>query len=273
MKEIILTKKDFTIAGDFLPNNPQLAYYLNSRFHKIDEPFSVKFDFPIESIPKLLFAGTKIASIEFPSSVTKIDAKAFTACDNLQSIVIPDQITSINSSAFAYCGNLESVTLPKKLRTIKSHCFTYCLKLKKINFPSTLKTIGDCAFYHCESLKPVLPDSITNIKIYAFAECDIDSIKLPNKLKKIENGAFLKCKLKEVEIPSSITHIGFTAFPSTCNVKVKMSKENFLKNIKDTEALLKYCDNFSFNKSLDEIILSNTSIENIITDSADNLIL
>ncbi len=71
-----------------------------------------------------------------PETVNKIDAGAFSGCEDMTSVVLPSSLSSIGEQAFYYCDALTSVVLP-----------------------SSLASIGRNAFYRCENLKEVLPQS------------------------------------------------------------------------------------------------------------------
>lgn len=59
-----------------------------------------------------------------------------------------------------------------------------------------------------------IPNSVTRINSYAFAECDrLSSIVLPNSITYIDSFAFSNCtNLLQVTIPSSVTYMGANVF-------------------------------------------------------------
>jgi hypothetical protein len=75
-------------------------------------------------------------------------------------------------------------------------------------------SIGDSAFYDCTSLTNVsIPNSVTNIDLYAFAYCSLTGIAIPNSVTSIGDAAFEYCfGLTSVTIPNSVTSIGNVAF-------------------------------------------------------------
>jgi hypothetical protein len=65
-------------------------------------------------------------TLTVPSSVTAIDARAFSKVKNLTSVSLSGTtITELKDSAFEGCANLTSVTVPSSLVTLDSKCFAY----------------------------------------------------------------------------------------------------------------------------------------------------
>ncbi|HBI93980.1 MAG TPA: hypothetical protein DDY58_17015, partial [Terrisporobacter glycolicus] len=60
----------------------------------------------------------------------------------------------------------------------------------------------------------IIPDSITSIRDYTFANCSsLNSIAIPNNLTSIGDSAFYGCSsLDSIIIPDSLTSIGYRAF-------------------------------------------------------------
>ena len=72
------------------------------------------------------------------------------------------------------------------------------------------------SFYNLHQPKAktlIIPDSVKEIKTFAFIYSKYEKIVLSNGLEKIDSEAFKDCKnLKEVVIPKSVEHIGYHAF-------------------------------------------------------------
>lgn len=122
----------------------------------------------ITIIGSYAFSNTAITSIEFPSTLTKIEDGAFNHCTSLGSISIPNSVTFIGSSAFKYCYSLASVTLGNSIKSISDESFCYC-NLKRIVLPPLVETIGSYAFAGNSYLnKIVLGRNVKSIGDYAF---------------------------------------------------------------------------------------------------------
>lgn len=82
-------------------------------------------------------------------TVTKIGAGAF-AGSSLAGISLPDSITSIGPKAFQDCRQLKKITIPAKVKAIGKRAFYGCGRLKKIVIKTKKLangTIGSRAFY------------------------------------------------------------------------------------------------------------------------------
>jgi hypothetical protein len=77
-----------------------------------------------------------------------------------------------------------------------------------------VKVIGENAFKDTRITKVVIPDSVTEIKTFAFQNCySLTDIIIPNNVKTIGRGAFYCCEsLASVTISASVTKIDSIAF-------------------------------------------------------------
>ena len=124
----------------------------------------------IETATNTLVYGCKSSSI--PSSVTSIEAYAFSDCSALTSVVIPSSVTSIGSYAFSSCSGLTSVVIPSSVTSIGEGTFFGCSGLTSIVIPSSVTSIGVSAFNGCSGLTSVVsPSSVTSIGNDAFRNC------------------------------------------------------------------------------------------------------
>lgn len=89
----------------------------------------------------------------------------------------------------------------------------------KTVIPSWVNIIGGGPYYsfynfHQPKAKTlIIPESVKEIKTFAFIYSKYENIVLSNGLEKIDSEAFKDCKnLKEVVIPKSVEHIGYHAF-------------------------------------------------------------
>ena len=115
----------------------------------------------------------------------------------------------------AEVSEITELVIPEGVRRVCGEAHQYYLALHTVTLPESLTEIGRFAFADCEKLREInFPDSLKIIEECAFSECcSLESIRLPEGLLKIENQAFRWCtSLGSVTIPSTVTEIGYDAF-------------------------------------------------------------
>ena len=185
-----------------------------------------------------------LSSVAFPNTVTTIKESAFWRCNKLTTVTLSQNLTTINRDAFSECTSLANIVLPASLETIKTRAFYGCTSLKHINIPAKLTTwwdevfldckietvdiaegvtsIPDIAFAHNNIKKIVLPSSMKEIGIAAFAYCEnLESVVLNDGLETIGNQAFRGSALTEIVIPKTVANISEMAF-NNCKVLKKV---------------------------------------------------
>ena len=165
-------------------------------------------------------------------SVTSIGNRAFYDCDGLTEVTIPNSVTKIAYEAFEFCDDLTSVSIGNSVTTIGNEAFYSCTRLAEVNI-SDLSSWCKIDFYNnysnplyyaqmlklngSEITNLVIPNDITEIKNYAFYNCDgLTSVTIPNSVTSIGDDAFFGCTgLTSVTIGNSVTSIGENAFYNT----------------------------------------------------------
>ena len=79
------------------------------------------------------FRNQKLTSYVIPSSVTRIEDRAFFRCKSLVEVVIQNSVTSIGDRAFCGCKSLAKVVIPDSVTSIGDSAF------RQDNFPYNLK--------------------------------------------------------------------------------------------------------------------------------------
>ena len=201
------------------------------------------------------FEGANFRTVELPSTMTAIGKLAFAECWSLETVKLGGNETTIGDEAFYYCSALKNIELGPKLTKLGSKAFCNCTGLKTVDLSQTLKTIGSECFRYSGLTQAVIPDSVTSIGKYAFAECDsltdayfFNSAAIPEGCfyycgslaaaelgtsKPIGDQAFDGCfSLTKIRIPSGIRTIGDNAFSyNTVIVTPKGSRaETYCKN-------------------------------------------
>lgn len=142
----------------------------------------------VSEIPNQCFSECRsLSNIYIPSSVKKIGSYAFHSC-KLSSVVFAENSTleTIEPGAF-YDPNLKEITLPKSLKNAER---SFDSGLKTISFEEGTTRIPDYIAYYCSSLECVnLPESVTEIGSYAFAQSKLQSLLLLEQVTTIGESA------------------------------------------------------------------------------------
>lgn len=211
-----------------------------------------------------------LTTVEFPSTITKLDAGAFSQCTSLTEITIPETVTDIGyRDTFFDCTALKKVTLPSNTTSITEAMFQGCTSLETITFNNSnnVTSIGQSAFKGCTNLKSfTIPANVTSIGNNAFDGCSsLGSITIPSKVSSIGTSAFYGC----TSLTSAIFQNSMTALPgSIFNSCSKLSSVTLPSNLK---TIGQYA--FESCTSLSAIPIPNTVtiIDNYAFDGCSNL--
>ena len=180
----------------------------------------------------LYIDGQKLeGELVIPDSVTEIKSYAFYNCTGLTSVTIGNSVAVIGDYAFAYCTGLPSVTIGNSVTSIGECAFAYCTGLNSVTVGRSVASIGNYAFSDCTGLTSIyytgdiagwcaidnlgeitksgitfyivgqtlegeliIPDSVTEIKAYAFYGCtELTSVRVGNSVASIGESAFEGC--------------------------------------------------------------------------------
>lgn len=151
------------------------------------------------------------------SNVTKIEACAFSHCENLIKVDLGDNIERIGSQAFAECTSLQEIKLGNQIEFIDAFTFYNCSNLSSVDLGYNISHINEGAFCGCQNLKEVTnTGNLYKIGTNAFTETGIEYLNVPNVIK-IEKDAFKNSQLKSIEVNAQI-ELEEDAIPA--NVKV-----------------------------------------------------
>lgn len=210
--------------------------------------------YPVTAIDKGAFVGCQtIKSVVIPDSVKTIGKEAFYGCPSLTRVTIGKGVQEIGHEAFGGlshlteleynaiecadmddvfigCGTPEglNVTIGADVKRIPATMFyppnnelhyglMYYSSVASVVFAdgSVCESIGAKAFRETDIRSIVLPDSITTIEEYAFADCQaLTDVHMPASLDSIGDFAFQDCsKLPEMDLAATaLTKIGKKAF-------------------------------------------------------------
>ncbi|MCR5775508.1 MAG: leucine-rich repeat protein, partial [Lachnospiraceae bacterium] len=169
----------------------------------------------VNKIPKGAFEGCDLTSVDI-SSATVIESAAFKDNKNLTWIDIPYGLTNIEGSdyrgAFYNCSSLSDVSLPETVRTIGISAFQLT-GITELIIPDGVTSIDKFSFANCSSLEKVTVGSgITEIPDSAFSNSKIRSVVFKGDVSEIGSEAFINASITDLTIPDSVRTIGEKAF-------------------------------------------------------------
>lgn len=187
-----------------------------------------------------------------PNTVTKLDAGAFTSCENLSTVILPASVEQIAPRAFTGCNlaievvednpNFRSVSgilfdksgetllrsllveteIPDGTKRIGPHAFNVYNSISSIHIPASVESIGERAFSDCYFLETLTfsGGALVSIADFAFCNCPLTSVVLPHGLRSIGKKAFARCyELTELVLPEGLTSIGSKAFTECASLQ------------------------------------------------------
>lgn len=224
-----------------------------STFGETSNVKKIVFGENVKNIPSYFcYKSSSLEELVFSDSIERIGAYAFRECAGITSLDLPENLKTLNGEAFYNCYSLTEVTIPESLESFYANDFTGCGKIKTINFNSARcefkkleKTDTDGIYYSPfiglknlekinlgENVKElpaylfsgietideiVLPPTVTDVGVGAFAFSSITSFKASDNLESIEESAFYGCKkLETCDFGNDIMIIGADAFTG-CN--------------------------------------------------------
>lgn len=139
----------------------------------------------------------------------------------------------------------------RSLKTIESHTPKY-KTVDGILYNKDMSTLLVCPRGKNGSI--TIPEGVTEIKAFAFANSKIEEVSFPDSLKKIEKNAFYECsRLKSVDFGNGIEEIGGMMVFAFCSI-TKLEIPSQVKTIGD--GAFYYCDTLKevkFNEGLQKI--------------------
>mgnify|MGYP004531026603 CR=1 FL=1 len=214
-----------------------------------------------------------ITELVIKSGITSIGAYSFYECTSLKKVTLPSTLTEIGDYAFAKCTTLSEIELNEGLSTIGERTFEDCTALKKAFIPVSVEngqityTYNEYSnkawgiFNNCSELTVVefaegttrihaglfggsglsmitLPETVTEIGRYAFANCNLlEEINFPDGLKKIEERAFSNCtSVKKIDFSENVNDIGPHSFDSD----IALTEVTIPLNLQDADIYYEY---------------------------------
>lgn len=198
--EGILTHLD--ISNATIVEDTENAYLLSAIK---PEGYSYSYKTEENTVGPLMFARTKLESIQLPSNTKIIDPYAFDGCASLTSVSLPDGLTGIGEKAFYNCTSLPLIVIPTTVNSLGSSVFWGCSNLAQANIPDGITELNR-TFSRCALTSITIPSSVTSI-IYAFYGNAFTEVSLPANVTNLE-GAFSHCtNLRSITIPNKVENM------------------------------------------------------------------
>ena len=167
-----------------------------------------------------------IHAVVINDGVTSIGYKAFYECHWLWTVTIGNSVTTIEYDAFGGCNGLWAINVDNSNAVYSSENGVLFNKAKtkliqcpvgktgEFTIPNSMTNIESFTFANTKLTSIIIPNSVTDIGIYAFYSCEfLTSVTIPNSVTSIGKQAFVECRsLVSVTIPNSVTAIGDQAF-------------------------------------------------------------
>lgn len=151
----------------------------------------------------------------------------------LKSVVIGPKVTALPQYLFYNCRNLVNVEiLSQNITKILEYTF-YKTAISQIKLPDSVTLISFYAFAENSHLQSIgLGSSLATIDGYAFQNTGLVNVSFPNTLTSIGMKAFYATQLTEIILPKHLTSLGTDAF-SACAEVTKVHMGDMLTAIPD----------------------------------------
>lgn len=197
--------------------------------------------YPVVAIGEGAFRGNKyLTAILIPDCITSIDDYAF-ADTNLDSLVLPAELNSLGRCILSGNKGVTEIVIPKTLSSTGSSYSNLIegdgpfaeSNVQTAVIESGMTVIPEHLFHKNSTLTSVeIPDTVTEISCYAFAQTGLENIELPSSVTTLQYEIFSGGNLLQISIPDSVTGMGNAIFQNCSKLqKVKLPKARY--NISD----------------------------------------
>ena len=179
----------------------------------------------IQSIGYCAFGDGAFTTLTFPEGLLKLSAGAFAGCNNITEInfystnckftdLTSSNISGLYYSPFHGLPNLKTINLSENIKELPAYLFCGIDSIDEIVLPSTVTDVGVWAFAFSSITSFNASDNLESIEESAFYGCkNLESVDIGNNIMLIGAGAFTGCdKLTEIYIPDTVTNIEMEAF-------------------------------------------------------------
>lgn len=165
--------------------------------------------------------------VTIPEGVEAIGACAFEDEYSIAEVVLPSSLKRIERRAFTSCGKLKKINFPDGLEYIGEDAF-WGAGVEKIWLPDSVKFVGDHAFAGSQCVEARLPEGLTKLEWGTFLNCyALEKAELPSTLRSLGYFAFSGCYSLELVIPEGVTFIDQGALMHVKSIHFPMSVKEY----------------------------------------------
>ncbi len=195
---------------------------------------SIKIPNTITSIDDSAFQSCSFESVEIPNSVTSIGNNAFSWCYSLRIVTIPNSVTTIGDFAFEGCY-LDEINVSSSVTNIGKAALSGCFNINVDNNNKNYSSENGSLYNKDKTILityskngEYIANSVLKIDSNAFyGNPYLTEIELPENLTSIDDFVFANVGLESITIPSKVTSIGKSAFNKNTNVNVVDDNKNY----------------------------------------------
>ena len=114
-----------------------------------DELRTVVIEYGVESVR--IRDCENLVSVDLPTSIKRIEDRAFQLCSSLSDVTIPPGVTYLGEEAFVGTA-LETISIPDSVEDIGVSCFSSCHDLTTVSIGANISEIPRRTFNCCYSL-------------------------------------------------------------------------------------------------------------------------
>jgi len=194
--------------------------------------------------------NVEITGIILPEGVEEVHGYGFSGCDVLEYIQFPDSLLCFvenDISPISYCDAIESLYIPKNVNRISGTIYNSvtpgCQYVSVDPDNTSYDSREDCNAIIDSSLNRLIfgtgnsfiPDDVSSIGIYAFANMPLTSIDIPASVTEIIDGAFAGCTqvtsiTSRNMTPPTLGYDVFNAVPIDTSIYVPLLSVNRYKS-------------------------------------------
>ena len=179
--------------------------------------------------------------IEIPEGVEKIEKEAFEDNTKITSVVCPTSLRRIEDRAFYGCKNLHNIILNEGLRAIGTDAFLDS-DLDSVYLPSTVESLGYTPFECPVNVNPnnnayfdldgAVCDFLFSLIVYPRRRNNT-LLELNSNVMTIEGYALEQNKAREIVLPEETKYLGSKIFNGCPNLKTLTIKAEKIKTLKE----------------------------------------